>query len=146
MSTRWRAASYSLLTISIRPSTSPSEVSAWCEIWFRNRLNPTGGEHKKLNGLLDLAIERFKKIGEEDQNLFKGQLVSFRNLYSFVSQITESFFSSNQAVTTFSKVCSVSASLACLTSSRWTLGSMPKASSSRASTAFFRALASERSG
>lgn len=22
------------------------EVNAWCEIWFRNRLNPTGGEHK----------------------------------------------------------------------------------------------------
>ncbi|MFZ5223290.1 type I restriction endonuclease subunit R [Enterobacter cloacae] len=63
------------------------EVNAWCEIWFRNRLNPTGGEHKKLNGILDLAIERFKTLSEEDQNLCKGQLVSFRNLYSFVSQI-----------------------------------------------------------
>lgn len=66
---------------------SEAEVSAWCEIWFRNRLNPTGGEHKKLNGLLDLAIDRFNRLGEEDQNLFKGQLISFRNLYSFVSQI-----------------------------------------------------------
>lgn len=63
------------------------EVNAWCEIWFRNRLNPTGGEHKKLNALLDLAVERFKKLGEEDQNLFKSQLVSFRNLYGFISQI-----------------------------------------------------------
>jgi type I restriction enzyme R subunit len=40
-----------------------------------------------VNGLLGLAIERFKKLGEEDQNLLKGQLVSFRNLYGFVSQI-----------------------------------------------------------
>ncbi|MEQ1602327.1 MAG: type I restriction endonuclease subunit R [Methylophilaceae bacterium] len=64
-----------------------AEVSVWCEIWFRNRMNPTGGEHKKLNGLLDLAVERYKKLGEEDQNLFKGQLASFRNLYGFVSQI-----------------------------------------------------------
>ncbi|WP_323658218.1 type I restriction endonuclease subunit R [Pectobacterium versatile] len=63
------------------------EINAWCEIWFRNRLNPTGSEHKKLNGLLDLAIERFNILNEEDQNLLKGQLVSFRNLYSFVSQI-----------------------------------------------------------
>lgn len=63
------------------------EVDDWCEIWFRNRLNPTGGEHKKLNGILDVAVERFKELGEEDQNLFKGQLISFRNLYSFVSQI-----------------------------------------------------------
>ncbi|BBB59684.1 type I restriction endonuclease subunit R [Undibacterium sp. KW1] len=64
-----------------------AEISAWCEIWFRNRLNPTGGEHKKLNSILDLAIDRFKLLDEENQNLFKGQLVSFRNLYSFVSQI-----------------------------------------------------------
>ena len=63
------------------------EVNSWCEIWFRNRLNPTGGEHKKLNAVLDLAVKRFEGLSEEDQSLFKGQLVSFRNLYSFVSQI-----------------------------------------------------------
>lgn len=66
---------------------TPAEVSAWCEIWFRNRLNPTGGEHKKLNALLDTAVERYKQLSEADQNLFKGQLASFRNLYGFVSQI-----------------------------------------------------------
>ncbi|WP_433968288.1 hypothetical protein [Tunturiibacter gelidiferens] len=64
-----------------------TEVNEWCEIWFRNRMNPTGGEHKQLNGLLDLAVERFKQLREEDGNLFKSQLASFRNLYSFVSQI-----------------------------------------------------------
>src|SRR5690606_19009363 len=63
------------------------EVDGWCEIWFRNRMNPTGGEHKKLNAVLDLGVERFKKLGEEDQSLFKSQVVSFRNLYGFVSQI-----------------------------------------------------------
>ena len=63
------------------------EVNAWCEIWFRNRLNPTGGEHKKLNGLLDIAVERFNELNEEDQIFFKGQLATFRNLYMFVSQI-----------------------------------------------------------
>ena len=63
------------------------EVNSWCEIWFRNRLNPTGGEHKKLNALLDVAVKRFEDLNEEDKNLFKGQLVSFRNLYSFISQI-----------------------------------------------------------
>jgi type I restriction enzyme R subunit len=63
------------------------DVDVWCEIWFRNRMHPTGGEHKQLNSLLDAAVERFRDLGEEDQNLFKGQLVSFRNLYGFVSQI-----------------------------------------------------------
>ncbi|MNE79642.1 hypothetical protein D3C80_1761470 [compost metagenome] len=44
--------------------------------------------------------------------------VSERQISSAYAGVTESFFSSNQAVATFSKVCSVSASLACLTSSR----------------------------
>jgi len=80
-----------------------AEVSAWCEIWFRNRRNPTGGEHKKLNGLLDLAVERFKKFGEEDQNLFKGQLVSFRNLYGFVSQIVPYQDSDHEKLYTYAR-------------------------------------------
>jgi len=74
-------------TLSVWKIYTEAEVNEWCEVWFRNRLNPTGGEHKKLNALLDLAIERFKVLSEEDQSLLKGQLVSFRNLYSFVSQI-----------------------------------------------------------
>lgn len=64
-----------------------TEVEAWCEIWFRNRLNPTGAEHKQLNSILDTVVERFKKLKDEEQELFKSQLVSFRNLYLFLSQI-----------------------------------------------------------
>lgn len=79
------------------------EVDAWCEIWFRNRMNPTGGEHKKLNALLDLAVERFKRLGEDDQNLFKGQLVSFRNLYAFVSQIVPYQDSDHEKLFTFAR-------------------------------------------
>ncbi len=74
-------------TLAERKIYTEAEVSAWCEIWFRNRQNPTGGEHKKLNSLLDLAVPRFSVLDEEDQLLFKSQLVSFRNLYRFVSQI-----------------------------------------------------------
>ena len=79
------------------------EVSAWCEIWFRNRLNPTGGEHKKLNSILDFAVERFKKLGEDDQNLFKSQLVSFRNLYGFVSQVIPYMDSDHEKLYTYAR-------------------------------------------
>jgi type I restriction enzyme, R subunit len=79
------------------------EVSAWCEIWFRNRMNPTGGEHKKLNALLDLAVERFKSLREEDQNLFKGQLVSFRNVYAFVSQVVPYQDSDHEKLFTYAR-------------------------------------------
>ena len=78
-------------------------INDWCEIWFRNRMNPTGGEHKKLNSLLDLAVERFKTLGEEDQNLFKGQLVSFRNLYGFVSQIVPYQDSDHEKLYTYAR-------------------------------------------
>jgi type I restriction enzyme R subunit len=80
-----------------------AEVTAWCEIWFANRMNPTGGEHKKLNALLDLAIERFKKLGEEDKNLLKSQLVSFRNLYGFVSQIVPYQDSEHEQLYTYAR-------------------------------------------
>ncbi len=63
------------------------EINDWCEIWFRNRMQPTGGEHKKLNAIIDVAVERFKALDEEGQDEFKSQLVSFRNLYMFLSQI-----------------------------------------------------------
>ncbi|MGC3987833.1 MAG: type I restriction endonuclease [Pseudorhodoferax sp.] len=79
------------------------DVSAWCEIWFRNRINPTGGEHKKLNALLDLAVERFKGLGEDEQNLFKGQLVSFRNLYAFVSQVVPYQDSDHEKLFTYAR-------------------------------------------
>lgn len=74
-------------TLAKRKIYTEAEVKDWCEIWFRNRLNPTGGEHKKLNALLDAAVERFKMLTQEEQDLFKSQLVSFRNLYGFISQI-----------------------------------------------------------
>ncbi|MEO0709058.1 MAG: type I restriction endonuclease subunit R, partial [Cyanobacteria bacterium J06649_5] len=65
----------------------PADINDWCEVWFRNRMNPTGGEHKKLNSLLDRVVNRYVALEEEDQALFKSQLVSFRNLYLFLSQI-----------------------------------------------------------
>ncbi|MEM9008857.1 MAG: type I restriction endonuclease [Cyanobacteria bacterium P01_F01_bin.86] len=65
----------------------PEDVNDWCEVWFRNRMNPTGGEHKKLNGILDKVVNRYTALEEEEQALFKSQLVSFRNLYLFLSQV-----------------------------------------------------------
>ena len=80
-----------------------AEINDWCEIWFRNRLNPTGGEHKKLNALLDLAVERFNALGGQDQNLFKSQLVSFRNLYGFISQIVPYQDSDHEKLYTYAR-------------------------------------------
>lgn len=63
------------------------EINQACEVIFSGRVTLTEGNHKKLNGILDLATQRFEKLADEDGALFKSQLLSFCNLYGFVSQI-----------------------------------------------------------
>ncbi|MCP4459347.1 MAG: type I restriction endonuclease subunit R [Cytophagales bacterium] len=63
------------------------EINALCEVWFKNRQEPTPGDHKIMNGVLDSAVNRFNELNEEEQEEFKSKLVSFRNLYAFLSQV-----------------------------------------------------------
>ncbi|MBN1988034.1 MAG: type I restriction endonuclease subunit R [Bacteroidales bacterium] len=63
------------------------EINAFCDVWFKNRQEPTPGDHKKMNSVLDMAVERFNLLEEDKQEEFKSKLVSFRNLYGFMSQI-----------------------------------------------------------
>lgn len=64
-----------------------SEINALCEVWFKNRQEPTPGDHKLMNAVLDKAVARFVDLDDENQEEFKSKLVNFRNLYSFLSQI-----------------------------------------------------------
>jgi type I restriction enzyme R subunit len=66
---------------------SQENVNHWCEIWFRPKTSLTGGEHKKLNSLLDPIVEKYKALSEPEKEQFKNQLTSFRNLYLFLAQI-----------------------------------------------------------
>jgi type I restriction enzyme, R subunit len=50
-------------------------------------MNPTGGEHKKLNSIIDRVVDSYQLLTPEEQALLKSQLASFRNLYLFLSQI-----------------------------------------------------------
>lgn len=64
-----------------------AEVTQFCEIWYRDRRESTAGEHRQLNGILDKAVARFERLDDQEKDEFKDKLVSFRNLYSFLSQI-----------------------------------------------------------
>ena len=44
-------------------------------------------DHAKMNGVIDLAVERYIELDEEQQGEFKGLLVNFRNMYAFLSQV-----------------------------------------------------------
>lgn len=72
---------------------SQSDIDKFADVWFSNRTTPTNGEHKKLNAIIDKAVDRYLDLSgsiehkEEQQKLFKSQLQSYLNLYLFVSQI-----------------------------------------------------------
>ena len=72
---------------------SQSDIDKFDDVWFSNRTTPTNGEHKKLNAIIDKAVDRYLDLSgsiehkEEQQKLFKSQLQSYLNLYLFVSQI-----------------------------------------------------------
>lgn len=70
-----------------------SDIDEFANIWFSGQTTPTNNEHKRLNAIIDKAIEKYQHISddpehnEEQQKLFKSQLQSYLNLYLFVSQI-----------------------------------------------------------
>lgn len=66
---------------------SNEDVNAFCEIWFKNTKENSINEHRILNAIIDKAVETFKSLEVGDKELFKGQVISFRNLYMFLSQI-----------------------------------------------------------
>jgi len=64
-----------------------TEIKDFAAVYFKPRLKETVHDHGKMNGVLDLAVERFKALPEAVQDDFKSKCVSFRNLYSFLAQI-----------------------------------------------------------
>ncbi|GAL85565.1 hypothetical protein MYP_2794 [Sporocytophaga myxococcoides] len=68
-------------------SYTEEEINAFCEVWFRKRLESTPGEHKAMDTIVNKAVERFKQLKEEEQEQLKGQLSAFRNLYAYLSQV-----------------------------------------------------------
>ncbi|WP_040395882.1 type I restriction endonuclease subunit R [Cesiribacter andamanensis] len=64
-----------------------AEIVAFCEVWFSNKKDPSVSDHKKMNSILDKAVERFKEQSEAEQEEIKSQMASFQRLYGFISQI-----------------------------------------------------------
>ena len=63
------------------------EVKAFGAVYFKPRRKETVHDHAAMNGILDLAVDRFKERDEEAREEVKALLVSFRNLYGFLSQV-----------------------------------------------------------
>lgn len=63
------------------------EVRDYCALYFAGKRKESVHDQARMNGILDLAVERFKQLDEDEQLECKGLLVNFRNLYSFLSQV-----------------------------------------------------------
>jgi len=63
------------------------EVKAFGAVYFKPRRKETVHDHAAMNGILDQAVDRFKERDEEARDKIKALLVSFRNLYGFLSQV-----------------------------------------------------------
>ncbi|MEW6111546.1 MAG: DEAD/DEAH box helicase family protein [Thermodesulfobacteriota bacterium] len=66
------------------------EVQRFCAIYFKPRQRQSPADHQTMNAALDPAVDRFAALQREDENeaeFWRGKLIAFRNLYSFLSQI-----------------------------------------------------------
>jgi type I restriction enzyme R subunit len=63
------------------------EVAAFCQVFFKSKENHDQHDHAMLNSFIDPAVKRFKALDENSREDFRHLLLTFRNLYSFLSQI-----------------------------------------------------------
>ena len=66
---------------------TPADVIAFSEVWYRARRQHSEKDHREMNAVLDVVVQRFLDCQEDEQEEFRGQLKAYRNLYAFLSQI-----------------------------------------------------------
>lgn len=66
------------------------EVQRFCGVYFKPSQRQSAADHQAMNAALDPAMDRFGALQQQDEDeaeLWRGKLYSFRNLYTFLSQI-----------------------------------------------------------
>lgn len=66
------------------------EVERFCSVYFKPKQRQSAADHQTMNAALDPAVQRFTKLqqdNEDEAELWRGKLITFRNLYSFLSQV-----------------------------------------------------------
>jgi type I restriction enzyme R subunit len=66
---------------------TPEDVTAFAQVWYRGKREHSARDHKVMNAVLDAIVQRFREREEEEREEFRGQLMAYRNLYAFLSQI-----------------------------------------------------------
>lgn len=64
-----------------------ADVEEFAKVYYAPGNRSAERLHPKLYALLDPCVVRFDELDEEEQDQYRGLLVDFRNLYSFLSQV-----------------------------------------------------------
>jgi len=62
------------------------EVDEFAKIFYKPKEKQNPKDHAEMNACLDPAVNRFKQLGEKQEE-FRKTLVAYKNLYAFLSQI-----------------------------------------------------------
>ncbi len=66
----------------------PADINAFCAVFFKKTELPTKREHAHLNSIVDVAVERFEAIEQEEhRDDFVNTLGVFVRLYAFLAQV-----------------------------------------------------------
>jgi type I restriction enzyme R subunit len=63
------------------------EVEEFCKVFFKAKAVQTPTDHARMNAIIDPAVTRFNELDEDEREEFRGLLITFRSLYSFLSQV-----------------------------------------------------------
>lgn len=63
------------------------EVENFCKTFFKSKATQSPNDHALMNSILDPAVSRFIDLDEASQEEFRHLLLTFHNLYSFLSQV-----------------------------------------------------------
>ena len=64
-----------------------ADVTEFAKLWYRAKRDHSATDHRLMNAVLDVVVQRFQDREEDEQEAFRGQLTAYRNLYAFLSQI-----------------------------------------------------------
>ena len=65
----------------------PEEVEQFARFFFANKEKTSVKDHAQMNSILDKAVSRFIPKPDREREDFRSTLISFRNLYAFLSQV-----------------------------------------------------------
>ena len=64
-----------------------AEVEEFCKVFYKPKARQTQADHRQMNHCIDPAVGRFTELDEDVREEFRKELIAFKNLYAFMSQV-----------------------------------------------------------